>query len=103
MLCHNGISDHDYNYKVQINTQNGSISQFRYENISKQLVMQCGMHYFMNVTTECCRSAVTLANFNFQYINCDPGEMSNISVTLYFDCNHSAHNNVYTKEIPTSK
>ncbi len=25
---------------------------------------------FMNVTTECCGKTVTLANFNFQFVNC---------------------------------
>ncbi len=98
MLYQNEISDHDYNYTVHIYTQNGSISQFRYENNSKELILLCGMQYFMNVTTECCGNTVTVANFSFQFVNCmnqysHPCEMSNIPVTLYFD----------TKEIPTSK
>ncbi len=108
MLCQNEISDHDYNYTVHIYTQNGSISQFRYGNNSKELVLQCGMQYFMNVTTECCGSNVTLAHFCFHFVNCmnqysPPGETYNLSVTLYFDCNHSAYNYVCTKEVPTSK
>ncbi len=110
MLCHNEISDHDYNYTVHIYTQNESISQFRYENNSTELILLCGMDYFMNVTTECCGNTVTLANFDFQFVNCmnqnsHSGEMSNnnISITLYFDCNHSANNYVYINEIPTSK
>ncbi len=70
MLCNNKISDHDYNYTVHIYTQNGNISQFRYENNSTELIMLCGMQYFMNVTTECCGSNITLVNFNFQFVNC---------------------------------
>ncbi len=108
LLCENRMSDHDYNYTVHIYTQNGSISQFRYGNNSKELVLQCGMQYFMNVTTECCGSNVTLARFCFQFVNCTnqyspPGETYNLSVTLYFDCNQSTYNYVYTKEVPTSK
>ncbi len=109
MLYHNEISDHDYNYTVHIYTQNGSISQFRYGNNSKELILLCGMRYFMNVTTECCENTVTLANFNFQFVNgvnnnSHPSVMSNIiSVTLYFDCNQSTYYYVYTKEMPTSK
>ncbi len=100
MLCQNRISDQDYNYAVCIYTQNGSISQFCHGNHTKELVLQCGMQYFMNVTTECCGNTVTLANFNFQFVNCmnqysHPCEMyNNISITLYFDC---------INEIPTSK
>ncbi len=70
MLYQNEISDHDYNYTVHIYTQIGSISQFRYGNYSKELILLCGMQYFMNVTTECCGNTVTLANFNFQFVNC---------------------------------
>ncbi len=109
MLCHNKISDHNYNYTIHIYTQNESISQFSYGNHSKELVLQCGLDYFMNVTTECCGNTVTLANFNFQFVNCmnqysHPGEMyNNISITLYFDCNHSAINYVYVHQRNTNK
>ncbi len=68
MLCQNEISDHDYNYTVHIYTQNGSISQFSYENNSTELILLCGMDYFMNVTTECCGNTLTLANSIFNLL-----------------------------------
>ena len=99
-LCNNRIFDHDYNFTAHIYTQNGSISHLRYGNYSIELILLYEMQYFMNVTIECCGSTVTLANFNFQFTKCinpksHPDE--NISVMLYFDCNHKAYNYVCTK------
>ncbi len=87
-LCHNRISDHNYNYTLHIYSQNKSISQFSYQNNSVELMLQCEMDYFMNITSECCGSTITIAHFNFQFTKCtnQKSHPYNKSVRLYFNC-----------------
>ncbi len=64
------------------------VSQFGYRNYSMEIILQYEINYFMNVTTECCGSTVTINNFNFQLKtpNSQHDEIYTC-VKLYFDCN----------------
>ncbi len=98
------VSDHDYNYSVHIYTQNGSVSQFRFINNSMEIILQYEINYYINVTSECCGSTVTVDNFNFQFktSNSHPDQVYNISVKFYYDCNPNLFNYLYTQKMSVS-
>ncbi len=69
-----------------------------------EIILQYEINYYINVTSECCGSTVTVDNFNFQFktSNSHPDQVYNISVKFYYDCNPNLFNYLYTQKMSVS-